>query len=143
MADAKNKVVPYKAPTPDNPNPQIPYHVWDKIQELGEAAVEKLGFILAHDDFTKLTTKDQLNAIKTALELAYRQQDVNKHLHIHANQNSNKDSGNAMAALSASARRRLPEYTRNRSLNKQPNDRVTFHNTLDAEPAEYIPRDGD
>lgn len=136
-------LIPFRgtAPTPENPNPQLPHHVWEKIQRLGAYAVGELEHILIDRRFRNLPLKDKLAVIQLAMGEAYNQgANVSKHLHLHQRPNEPANTepteqGNALTRIAQASKRRLPEF-RNRRLPDDDSDGVTIdHDTLDPVPS--------
>lgn len=127
---------------PSRANPAIPDEVWERLQQAGDIASQRLLQLLEDERFPFLSIKEQTRLIELALNRAYGAVDGSIRRAQQAAVDPEEGKGyNTLGALSRAAGRSLPEFKGRRLENVQTVNGSINHNALDAEPSENIPRD--
>ena len=110
---------------PAKPSELIPDHVWVKLQDSGDTAVNHLTRILTDKKFHLFPLKDQAKFIDMAMNRAYGSADVaiRKSINVNVHVDPESEQGvNALAQLAKSVGRSLPEYSTTYSATRDTSD---------------------
>lgn len=105
-----SNVIPISRASILKANPALPDHVFDKLQGLGEKAVEHLERLITDPRFVHFPIKEQMKIIDAVMLRAYGAPDGSVRRNVHFHTSEDAPGTNALRGLANKARKDLPEF---------------------------------